>query len=257
MSKLLALLRRFLHLGVEGDGSDAGGGDPNGGAPEDLAPTEGDDFEALLANAEGDLGGDADPEPSRPAKSRRELELEAELATTRAQLSSRPTPPVAPVGPDPDTAREEAELAALQQRGASEEEIRWARWQVGIQRQSRETDRRAAQALSQAQDINDRTEFTTLASTNPKVYSKYQGRVEEFVQNLRRQGQSAPRLAVLRFLIGEDVLKNAGAKPKTPASRPATTVNRGAPAPIRSDARSTSAKSEREKRAARLDGVRL
>lgn len=258
MTKLEALLRsirRFFTLGVDGDDPDPAA-PPEGGDPDPAsASADGggdDDFDALLARAESEI-----PEPAAPSKSRREIELEAELATARAQLSSRPSPamPAAPTV-DPEAAREDAELAAMQQRGASEEELRWARWQVNLQRENRATKRNADEALRSARDVNDRTEFAALAATNPKIYAKYQSRVEEFVANLRQSGQSAPRLAVLRFLIGEDVMKGVGKPPKTKAAAPAG-VPRGQPAPMRSDASRTSAKSDREKRAARLEGVRL
>lgn len=74
-------------------------------------------------------------------------------------------------------------------------------------------------ALFQANETADRAAYLSKLS-NP-LYSKYQERVEQAVQEARRQGNfTASREGVLALLVGQDALKNTGKT--TPTKKAAT-----------------------------------
>jgi hypothetical protein len=59
------------------------------------------------------------------------------------------------------------------------------------------------------QDSADKTAFEGLAARNP-VAAKLRDQVEERLAEMRRGGTTAPRETVLRWVIGDRALANAG-----------------------------------------------
>jgi hypothetical protein len=78
---------------------------------------------------------------------------------------------------------------------------------------------------------------------------------------MRSRGQNAPRLAVLRLLIGDDIMNGKVKKSSKPASGapPAPRVERGRTPGVRSDVRGggRGGESKRDQLAKKLDGVPL
>lgn len=250
------LLSRFLVLpAVEGDP------DP---APADPAPAE-DTLDDLL----GAAGTDPDPRETddpAPAPSANEERLSRELETERAvrrALETRAAP--APAGParDPEYEREEAQLQEARAKGTDATSLYWMEWKVKTDRANRETRRHADDTLRETRDIADQTAFERMETTKPQVFKRYKDRVETEVQRLRAQGQNAPRLAILRYLIGDDAVNGKiGTKASKPAAaaapKPSSTVDRGRMPGARTDVSGRGAgASEREKRRERLRNVPL
>jgi hypothetical protein len=258
MSLLLRkLLSRYLRLG-------AAEGDPDPAAePTDAAadpPTdEGGGEEALDDVFDGveegiGAGESEDPKEALKAERARRENVERELNETRqrqstsAQTSSR----------DPESDREDAQIADAQRNGATEDQIRWLRWQIDSNRKIRASDQRSQAALNESRDIADKTSFEQLAVTKPKTYKQYRDRIEKAVSDLRASGQNVPpRMAMLRFMIGDDIM-NGKLKPKAArAAAPgnASSVERKRLPNARSDVSARGGgQTERDKRRARLEG---
>lgn len=90
----------------------------------------------------------------------------------------------------------------------------------------------------QTQDGTDRASYEAKASVNP-LYEKYKPEVEKRLQSMRSNGVNSTREAILTYLIGEDAMKRAAAKPdgqrRSNAARRVERAN-GKPANARSDA---------------------
>lgn len=89
----------------------------------------------------------------------------------------------------------------------------------------------------QMQETADRTAFMARAASDP-VVKRYADRVEAQLANMRRQGNTAPRENVLKYLIGEDVLSKsskAGATQRA-AGKGRATAAAGTPPRSRSNA---------------------
>jgi len=258
MSLLLRkLLPRYLRLG-------AAEGDPDPGAPPDPGPdpapdTGGanDDPDALddvLDIETPDPDDPDDPKEALKAERARRENVERELNETRQRQGATPQTPTR----DPEFDREEAQIADAQRNGATEDQIRWLRWQIDSNRKIRASDQRSQAALNESRDIADRTQFEQLAVTKPKTYKQYRDRIEKAVTDLRNSGQTVPpRMAMLRFMIGDDIM-NGKLKPKAArAAAPgnASSVERKRLPNARSDVSARGGgQTERDKRRARLEG---
>lgn len=186
-----------------GDGGD-GGGDDAGAAGADGAGDEFDDLELEGAGDGGD-GGDG-KQQSRGNRQfaelrRRAQEQEAENERLRRQLEQQSRsaggggqPPA-----DPDWEREEERL---NDPNISDIE----RWQIDTNRTLRANARNTSAILAQAQDASDRANYSLRASANP-IMQRYGDRVEDELAKMRAKGQNAPREAILRFIIGDEILK--------------------------------------------------
>lgn len=275
LMKLWQMLLLYLVLGI-GPG-DEGGGDDNGGS--DAAGEEGgdsgegadelpdDDLDSLIETVEGDgdKGGQDEGEggsrrendgirsarkraqEADEARIRAEAALDAERRI-RAEQSHQPAP-------NEEQRLHEEEEKRLRDPEASELE----KWQIRSNRTLRQNTRAANQALTSANEMRDKAEFDRLEFTKPKVYKLYKDKVEKSLSDLRAKGQDAPRMALLRFVIGNDVIEGnvkSSAKPRKQAADPARTgVDRGKTPGARSDVSARGAKSERDKRRERLRGV--
>ena len=121
------------------------------------------------------------------------------------------------------------------------------KWQIQSNRALRASQQQSQQALFQAQDMADKTAYTTKGISNP-IYSKYADRVETELGKARANGSNVPREVILQLLIGRDML--AGQFKAKPAATP---VNRGKPNAARSDVGRRGSQSEHDKRRARLE----
>jgi hypothetical protein len=261
-------LLRFLLLAV-GPGEE----DPNTPPPEptgvdDSGSTGDEAFDDLLDLAE-DGGGTPPPAGNEENAAVNEAKRRAESAERdlanerrmRQEAESR-IPAPQPRG-DPDFESEERELNTLAQqvnRGdATQEQYAWRKWQIDSNRNIRATQRNSQSALMSAQDLADKSAFDRLEITKPKVYKAYAERVEQAMMEMHRRGQNAPRLAVLRLLIGDDIM-NGKVKKSTKAAasaQPAARVDRGRTPGVRSDVRGGrgAGESKRDQLAKKLDGV--
>jgi hypothetical protein len=257
---LWKLLLRFLTLGV--DEPDPPTDDEDQDVNADAGGTGDESLDDLLDVVEPPAGqaptGDAPAENAAVKEARRraaDLELQLEDERRARQAAEQRVP--APVsGADPETEREDAELAQARASGATPDQLSWLQWKIDSNRKIRASERASTGALREAQDVADRAAFDRLEVSKPQVYKRYAERVEKAMQEMRAKGQNAPRLAVLRLLIGDDIM-NGKIKPKTVA-RPAPdaaagTVDRGRSPGIRSDVRGKAGQNERDKRRARLE----
>ncbi len=199
MNKLLALLLRFLTLGIEGEDDQV---DPPVEAAEtpDAGTTTGDDtLDDLIESVEPTP--QAKPSDDSAAATRRAENAERALAEERA---SRPAPRA---GSDPDYEREEAQLAQERTAGASQERLSWLQWQIDSNRKMRSSERKSESALQQAREIADKADFDRLEITKPKVYKAYAGRIEKTISDMRSRGEVIPpRAMLLRVFLGDDIM---------------------------------------------------
>lgn len=267
MLKLLRFL--LLAVGPGEEDPNATGAPPDPGSTVDDAGSTGDDsFDDLLDLAE-EGGGTPPPagteDSTAVSEARRRAETaERDLANERRmrQEAESRIPQQQPRG-DSEYEAEERELGALQQRlqrgEVTQEEFAWRKWQVDSNRNIRATNRNSQNALMAATDLNDKAAFDRLEITKPKVYKAYAERVEQAMREMHQRGQNAPRLAVLRLLIGDDIMSGKVKKSTKPrqTEQPTTRVSRGATPGVRSDVRPGrgGGESKRDQLAKKLDGV--
>lgn len=262
---LLRLLARFLVL-------PASEADP-GPAPADTdpAPAAEDTLDDLIdaAGAETDVPRETEgDEPAAPAPriSANEQRLQRELEDERVarRVAEQRQAPAATPRHDAEWEREERELADYRARGASENDIGWAKFRIDTNRANRETRAEAAATLRRAEDLSDQSAFRSLKAEKPALFNRYADRVEAEVNKMRAAGQAVPpREAILKYLAGNDLV-NGNLKKTTTAPKPATpaaptqTVDRGRMPQARTDVRGrANAASERDKRRERLRDVPL
>lgn len=149
---------------------------------------------------------------------------------------------------DPEAAREEERL-----RDPNLDPME--RWQIQSNRTLRQSQQLAAQALFQAQDLNDRTAFEAKIASDPHR-ARYRERVEAAVQEERRQGRNASRESVYFYMLGRDIA-DGKLKPKAKAKAPAADIPRGRTPAVRSNVPSGRGQTEHQKRAARLADVNI
>jgi hypothetical protein len=247
MLKMWQLWLAFLVLGIA-DGEAAGGeeggeggeAEPGGEEPGGEEELPGDDLDSLIETIEpGGEEGEAKPKPRandaiRTARERAQAADEARIraeATLDAERRMR-----APPQASDDQRLHEQEEARLRDPEVAEIE----KWQIRSNRTLRANTQAANNAMATAADMQDKAAFDRLEFTKPKVYKAYADKVEKALNDMRQRGEKAPRLALLQFLIGKDVVegnvKSAPAK-RAPASGAGEQkgVNRGKPPGARSD----------------------
>lgn len=295
LKKYLQMLMLYLALGVtgqdggddqggtgdgaaggegEGDAGDSGDGEGDaGGAGEGEGAAPGDDLDSLLDLVETPGTGGRPASESgrenaevREARERAQRETEARIrAEAERDLLRRGNQP----GADDEARRLfDQEETILRDPNATDVE----RWQVRSNRTLRANTKAATdatnaanRALMEAADGRDRTQFDRLATTKPKVHKLYESRVEDELQKMRGRGENAPRMAILQFLIGKDVIEGkVRSKPARKAAAAGagneeqnTGVDRGKSPGARSDVSAKARQTERQKREKRLEGVRI
>lgn len=259
MSALLRRLLAFLTLAVASpspdEGTDPASPDPATASPDaDAGADTGDaSLDDLIDLADPDQSAAPDPADNALVKeARRRI---AELEADNDRLRRTPAPAPLPAARDPQFDAEEQQLATARASGDTNV-LYWIEQNVKHARAIRASESSSRQALTTAEDVRDQTQFEKLEITNPKVYAKYSSRVEAAVTDMRSKGQSAPRMLVLRMMIGDDMLGGKIGTKKAPAAKP-TPVDRGTPAPGRGDmrAKGNGKASDKEARKARLTGV--
>ncbi len=253
LKKMLELFRLYFVLGVVGEGSEEVD-EPEIEAPEeDDAPA--DDLDSLVETVETDTEVEEEERPRNSTRELRKRAQESEEARIRAEATLEAERRLRSEQSRSQTVDEESRLFMEEEKRLRDAEVSdIEKWQINSNRTLRANSRAATQALRSATDISDRAEFDRLAVTNPKVYKAYSDRVEKSLSEMRTKGQDAPRLAVLRFLIGDDAVngKTTGETVRKKTSTPVSTVNRSKPASARSDVSSKQKQSERDKRNERL-----
>lgn len=94
-----------------------------------------------------------------------------------------------------------------QERARLAEMLPEERYEYLRQKDKREFEARFGQMQFQTAEIADKAAFDAKAEINP-TYRRYAAKVEAKLQELRRTGQNVSREALLKFVIGEDALKN-------------------------------------------------
>lgn len=251
MSKLLlALLRRFLTLGAEGEDEDEGSvldqeGTGDEGLDEMLDAVE--PTEAAKKPQEN-----PDVKEARTRAERAEQDLERERSRTRELEARQPRATTV----DPDTERENQELAVAKAAGWTQDQLSWIERQHQSARVAREANRNSQSALAEARDLSDKTAFDRLEATQPKLYKAYADRVEKEYANWRAKGQTVPRTVILKVMLGDDIMSGK-VKSKTKSAPAAestgTKVDRGRTPGARSDVNGKGGRtSDSEKRRERL-----
>lgn len=247
MRYYLLLLLSFLFPLATGDADpdpdtgndDAGSGDEGAGDGDDGDAGDGDDDSGAGDGAGDDDAGSVSKKPAAQSDEAKEaLRLAREAKEALGQLT-------APRRTDPTWEAEEARLK-------SADITPLEKWQIESNRAIRQTTHQSQQAIFHAQDLADKTSYQTQAISNP-VYKKYAARVEEQLAKARSNGSNPPREAVLKFILGEDMLA-ANFKSTTKKAAGSTTP-RGKTPGARSDTSARGGQSEREKRRARLENV--
>jgi hypothetical protein len=272
LTKLWQMLLLYLVLGIVdgekaggeggesgGEGDDAGAaGDAEGGDADTDLPD--DDLDSLIETVEGggdkagEKAGGRENEAIRSARKRAQDAEEARIraeATLEAERRMRTTPQESD-----DQRLYQAEEARLRDPEVPDIE----KWQIKSNRTLRANTLASNRAMSTAADMQDQSAFNRLEISNPKVFKLYSGKVEKALADMRARGQDAPRLALLRFLIGNDVIEGnlkSGTSKKAAAAtelNKSAGVDRGRSPGARSDVSGRGKMSEHEKRKERLRG---
>ena len=165
---------------------------------------EGADDEAV--EGEPLLADDAEPEPQPSRRDRRleELRQQARSAQERADRIER------------DLAQERADRQRSQaQRTEAEERDALAlmtpeeRMDYRLRKSEERTAAMVAQANFHAQDAADKASFNSMAAGN-KAVARHAEEVETRLQALRTQGGNIPREQMLRWVLGDKQLAQAG-----------------------------------------------
>lgn len=244
MNKLLRRLLGYLFPGVDEPELDLGdpGGDPDPGndPPGDLDIDDEIELDFVEPTAPRRKPSSVD---ERLAGIENSIAEARRMAESRTGLPSSTAPAV-----DPDYQREEERL-----RAADVTELE--RWQINSNRSLRQNQQMAAQALFQAQDLNDRTKFETGIASDPHR-ARYRDKVEAAVQAERQQGRNVSREAVYYHMLGKDIAEGKlKAKPK--AKTPAADIPRGRTPGVRSNVSQGRGMNDHQKRAARLADVNI
>lgn len=241
MNKLLKKLLGLLFPGIDGDNDDD--------SPDiDLGVQDDSDDVGDVDLPDDDLPDDP---PVRAAPRRSDADdrlarLEAEVER-RGRLAEEARAAAQP-RVDPTYEEEERKL-----RDPSTSELE--RWQIQSNRTLRATEARATQALMQAQEMQDRTRFEAKVASDPRR-AKYLDRVEEEVSKAKQRGQMASREDVYYWMLGKDIAEGK-LKSKAKAAPAAANVNRGKSPGVRSDTPARGARTEHDKRVARLANMNI
>lgn len=187
--------------------------------PVDDEEPEGDEPDESEEPQEGEpeelAAGDRRQEPERPPSRAQRRIASLHDKSTRAEKALQ------------DANRRIDELLSLQRQqqqplttqveSAAQRETRRASLtpEERIQEDLRDTERRVTQQFQTLQgatwDQNDRTFYETKASIDP-LFKKWQPRVEQELQTLRKNGQGAPREAILYYLLGKAMAEGRSSK---------------------------------------------
>jgi hypothetical protein len=239
MNKLLKKLLASLFPGIDGEQDDPvpddpAALDPDGDGDDDLPELDLPDDPPAIARPRHDDAAD------RLARLEAEVERRGRLAAEAER--NRPAPV------DATFQREEERL-----RSADITELE--RWQIESNRTLRATQQEARQARMEAADMMDRARFEAKVSTDPRR-SKYAERVEEAINEERRNGRNASREAVYYYMLGKDIAE--GKLKSKPRASSAPAVARGRPAGVRSDVQGRGRPTtDQDKRRARLENQNI
>ena len=262
--KLWQMWMLYLVLGIAGEDDPEpddetldGDTPPDDAPPDDELPA--DDLDSLIETVEADdkikpKETGRENEAIRTARKRAQEAEEARIraeATLDAERRMR-----APPQASEDQRLWQAEEAKLGDTEASDLE----KWQIRSNRTLRANTQATNRAMATANDMQDRTAFDRLQISNPKVYKLYQDKVEKALGDMRSKGQDAPRLALLRFMIGNDVMEGklkSGTRKKadTATGETKSGIDRGRSPGARSDVSGKGKMTDHQKRAERLKGV--
>ena len=226
---------------------------------DDLPPNDDDD---LPPNDDDDLplNDDDDIPPPKETRAQREIRTLRERAQVaedarrklEADLENARRQPSQPQQPTQDQLLWDQEEKVLRDPNADD----WQKYAVNSARDARQARQASQNAIIRAEDLADKTAFDRIRSDKPKLYEAYKDRVEAMLTEIRGRGQNAPREKLLAVLVGEDMLagklKTTGTKAASGSKRPATP---GARSDV--NARGSSSMSEAEKRAKRLENIRI
>lgn len=248
LKRLLGRLTGLLFPGVD-DPLDDPAADPSLDDPAGSGGPDADDPEAE-DEFDIDFVEEPAPAPRRQTGAERLAALEAEVERRGRAVDASRGAPREPVAPhvDPEFQREEERLRAPDLTDTE-------RWQINSNRVLRESQRISMQALFQAQDLSDRTQFEAKVTSDPHR-AKYRDRVEAAVASERAQGRNVSREAVYFHLLGKDIAEGK-LKPKAKAKTPAADVPRGRTPNVRSNVQGGRGQTEHQKRAARLENINI
>lgn len=249
---LLALLFAFLRPAVEDTppADNPPADTPPGDTPPDTDQLDLDLDAAGAGDTPPSLANADDLETERRA--RQEATERAERAEREAaELRLRQSAP--PQSGDPD-----ADLRKIIDDPAADAPTKW---KASADLTLRQNNRVAQGALFQAEDLRDQTLFQTLSTSQPAIFKRYSGRVEEELGKLRARGQNASRAAILRYMLGDDMISGKlKKKVAAPAGdgKPATRgVDRRPPPQARSDTSGRGTPSRRDALRAKLENVQI
>ena len=258
MNALLSkLLSRFGFLTLRAED-----GDEEAEEPDDVAidHSEEDTGEDTDVEAAGPVDDDEEQEtkdaPPRMSRAQRTIvETKAKLKATEERMAKleEEFQRNRPVQPDQEQQLYQHEEQRLRAQDLSDQE----RWQIEANRTLRASQRQSQQALAQANDMADRTSFQTKAIGNATM-QKYADRVEKELEKMRAKGQSAPRLALYHYMLGQDI-DSGKFKAKTTTTGPKKLPEsaRGRTTGARSDVQAKSGKTDHQKRMARLANIQI
>lgn len=244
MKTLWLFLLAFLRPAIDDPAPDA---DP---APdEDPAPDADPQPELDLESPDEDPAPKVDPKAEletarREAKENKERaeRFEREAAELRVRNAPRPMNDV--------EAQENARLA-------SADITPLEKWQIESNRTLRNNTNASQMALAQARDLADKTAFSAIAMSDP-VAKRYEASVEEELSKARAAGHNPTRESIYTYQLGRDMRAGKFKKKAAPASGgEKKTVDRGRLPGAKSDVTGKNGGSEREKRIARLENVRI
>ena len=185
-----------------GDGGDQDEGEAGG--EESPADDEGQ------ADGEASSEGQVRPEPRQVSRGERRFQRMSEDVREQRSRADKLERELADIRADRDRQQRET-----QQREPTKEEMAlWTpeeRMDYRMSRAERHFNNVLSQTQAQTQDVADKAAFDAKAEGNPR-YKRYADEVERRLVDLRKQGQSAPREAILKFILGERLLSNNGGK---------------------------------------------
>ena len=230
---------------------------------DDTPPPDDDDDDTPPPDDDDDTpppdDDDVPPKPeSRAQKEIRTLRERAQAAEEQhrkavAELEAARRQPTQPLQPTQEQQIWEQEEKVLRDPNADD----WQKYAVKSARDSRLANQNSQNALRQAEDIADRATFDSIKAEKPKLYEQYKDRVEERLNELRKSGTNAPRKNILAFLVGEDMVAGKLKTTEKPA-KPKGGAERGSTPGVRSNVNTSSGRlTESEKRAKRLENVRI
>ena len=214
MSKWIAWLLSYLQIGIVDDTDPADESEESEVEEEEQEEEEqeeeAEETPAVEAKDKGQSRAQrAIVEARRRAQEAEERSRRLEAERDEARRSQAPARP-------PEDAQFAAEEARLRAADVTELE----KWQIQSNRTIRRSEQQALAAQIQASDTADRTAYQARSMDNQRMRA-YATRVEDRLTEMRKSGQNAPREAIYRYLLGEDVdkgtVKTAAAKPKAKA----------------------------------------